>query len=129
MFSPRTPLLTRLRRHRGLWVLAVAVLMIKLVTGSICLTDGPGSHFASPDSSVTTSVAATTALDPAVGNDDGTCVLGEAGGCHCVCAHSLTLPTTVALAVARPGIRLDAPVEALGRVPTAPGSLIRPPIA
>ena len=69
------------------------------------------------------------AVDPAVGNDDGTCVLGEAGGCHCVCAHSLTLPATVALALTRPGVKLDALVDALDRVPTAPASLIRPPIA
>ena len=126
MHFPRTPLLTRLRRHRGLWMLAVAVLLIKLVTATLCLSDGPGARSAVVDSSSTISVAV---VDPAVGNDDSACVLGEAGGCHCVCAHSLTLPTTLALAVARPGIRLDAPVEALGHIPTAPASLIRPPIA
>ncbi|MHB1058700.1 MAG: hypothetical protein ACYC0F_12565 [Rhodanobacter sp.] len=126
MIFPRKPLLARLRCHRGLWVLAMAVLLIKLVAGTLCLSDGPGARFAASDSSATISVAA---ADPVVGNDDGSCVLGEAGGCHCVCAHSVTLPTAVALAVARPGIRLDAPVEALGHVPTAPVSLIRPPIA
>ena len=41
MLFSRTPLLVRLRRHRGLWVLAVAVLLIKLATGTICLADGP----------------------------------------------------------------------------------------
>ena len=33
-------LLTRLRRHRGLWVLVMAVLLIKLVSGSVCVADG-----------------------------------------------------------------------------------------
>jgi hypothetical protein len=129
MLFPRTPWLTRLRRHRGLWALAVAVLLIKLVAGTLCLTDGPGARFASLDGAITTSAMAATAVDLAAGSDDGGCVLGEAGGCHCVCAHSLTLPTSVVLAVARPGIRLDSPVEALGHLPTAPASLIRPPIA
>ncbi|THD07369.1 hypothetical protein B1991_08765 [Rhodanobacter lindaniclasticus] len=128
MLFSRTPLLVRLRRHRGLWVLAVAVLLIKLATGTICLADGPGARLAFPDGATAISAVA-AAVDPAVGNDDGTCVLGEAGGCHCVCAHSLTLPATVALALTRPGVKLDALVDALDRVPTAPASLIRPPIA
>lgn len=131
MLSHRTPLLVRLRRHRGLWVLAVAVLLIKLATGTICLADGPGTRFAATDGSVAVSALAIAAAEPVAGNGDGdgTCVLGEAGGCHCVCAHSAALPTAVALAVTRADIRLDTPVDALDRVPTAPASLIRPPIA
>lgn len=130
MTRTTTPLLlSRLRRHRGLWALAVAVLLIKLVTGTLCLTDGPGARLAASASAVTTSSATIAAVDPAAGNDDGSCVLGEAGGCHCVCAHSVTLPTAIALAVARPDIPLDSPKDPLARVPTAPASLIRPPIA
>ena len=40
MSSSAMPLLKRLRRHRGLWVLVMAVLLIKLVSGSVCVADG-----------------------------------------------------------------------------------------
>jgi hypothetical protein len=125
--SPRsTPLLNRLRRHRGLWALVVAVLLIKLVSGSVCLADGGerDAYRAQAHASVTLSVEATP-----VQGADSDCLLGEGGSCHCACAHTATLPTSMALAVGMPEASFAAPSVNVGRVPDATRSLLRPPIA
>jgi hypothetical protein len=121
-------LLTRLRRHRGLWVLAVAVLLIKLVAGSICLGDAPAAARLA-DTQATTTVLAT--MDPvtAATPGDNPCLLGEAGGCHCACAHALTLATSVTLSVAPVEMRMESSCLSPGMVSQATGSLLRPPIA
>lgn len=132
---PRPPsLLTRLRRHRGLWVLAVAVMLIKLVAGTVCLTDGLTTKFAS--ASTTTSITApsvsaptVSASDTAVIDDAAGCALGEQGDCHCACAHTATLPSTLMLAIAKVDAVFDAHRIASRFTPAVPGSLIRPPIA
>ncbi len=122
------PLLTRLRRHRGLWVLAVAVLLIKLVAGSICLGDGPAVTRLA-DAPATTSVLATMDSATAAAPDDNSCLLGEAGGCHCACAHALTLATSVTISVALIEAKVESSRLSPGVIPETTGSLLRPPIA
>lgn len=122
--SPRSlPLLSRLRRHPGLWVLVVAVLLIKLVSGSVCLADG-GERDTSR-----AHVAVTVEAAPAAQGGDGDCLLGEGASCHCACAHAAALPASVALAVGMPAASFATPSVDAGRVPDATRSLLRPPIA
>jgi hypothetical protein len=123
----RSPsLLARLRRHRGWWVLAVAVMLIKLTAGTICLTDGPQPG---PGSATTAIVAVASTDTVEVSGDDATgCVLGEAGGCHCACAHTVTLPSATVLSVAKMAAGFQPPVRPSGYTPAMAGSLIRPPI-
>lgn len=123
MSRTATPLLTRLRRHRGLWVLAVAVLLLKLVSSSVCLGDAP-QRLAAAQAAV-----GVAALVADAGNDDG-CLLGEAGGCHCACAHSLTVTSDgAAFALSPQPARLKPDRPATDRLPAVTGSLLRPPIA
>ncbi|GAB3793610.1 hypothetical protein [Dyella agri] len=124
MSRTATPLLTRLRRHRGLWVLALAVLLIKLVTSSVCLGDAPSQRLVAAQAAVGVAALAVDA-----GTDDG-CLLGEAGGCHCACAHSLTVTSaSVAFALSPQPERLEPARSDTGHLPAVTGSLLRPPIA
>ncbi len=127
-FAPS--LLTRLRRHRGLWVLAVAVLLIKLAAGTICLTDGPGKRVAVQ---ATTAVAATLAMNTtagdAVADDASGCLLGEAGDCHCSCAHTMPVPATALRPIAKMEAHFESHAIHSGFEPATTGSLLRPPIA
>lgn len=122
-------LLTRLRRHRGLWVLAVAVLLIKFASGTVCLVDGPETRFAAGASTTTVSVPMETMATVASGEDTNTCLLGEVGGCHCACAHTVMLPSTATSSIARMEARPSLSVISSGFDPATPGSLLRPPIA
>ena len=126
MTSPSVPLLTRLRRHRGLWLLFVAVMLVKLASGSVCMADrGERDGYAGGASAVTAS-SMVAAAATAAGDD---CLLGEGASCHCACAHNATLPVTVLIVLAAPVAPfLRSPVDA-GRVPELTGSLLRPPIA
>ncbi|MBD8899326.1 hypothetical protein [Rhodanobacter sp. DHG33] len=118
------PLLIRLRHHRGLWLMVCAVLLIKLATSSICLGDASGKRFA-----VTQAPTVAAALTADADTDDG-CLLGEAGDCHCACAHTLTLVSRgLALVLSPQPARLEAASAAADRLPTLVGSLLRPPIA
>jgi len=127
MPSSSVPLLKRLRRHRGLWVLVVAVLLIKLVSGSICLADGGAlDGYAGRASLAATMTVDATPQSPA---GDGDCLLGEGGSCHCACPHAATLPTSVVLAVGTPDAPLLVSSVDAGRVPAVTASLLRPPIA
>lgn len=128
MIRSTSPLLTRLRRHRGLWVLAVAVLLIKLAASSICLGDSPAATGLA-DAQATTRVLATMDSATAAAPDDNACLLGEAGGCHCACAHALTLATSVTLSVALIETSTESFRLSPGMVLAATGSLLRPPIA
>jgi hypothetical protein len=129
MFRTMPSLLSRLRRHRGLWMLAVAVLLIKLAAGTLCLTDGayPGDSLKNLAASSSLSVDAPA--DPTAADEDGGCVLGEAGGCHCACAHTLPLPAVASLSVARMETRFESFAIHSGFEPATTGSLLRPPIA
>ena len=128
MYRSAPSLLTRLRRHRGLWVLAVAVLLIKLVSGSICVADGPGARFAST-TAVAVPLLADTAVSPTTADDASSCLLGEGSSCHCACAHSVTLPTSAPLPIARMEAHFAPLTLHSGFMPATTGSLLRPPIA
>lgn len=129
MHSSFPPLLTRLRRHRGLWVLAVVVLLIKLVSSSICVADGPGARFASAafDTAPTTSLVDTAVS--AVSDDANACVMGEGSSCHCACAHSVTLPANAPPFAGTVEVGLELLAIHSGFTPATTGSLLRPPIA
>ena len=128
MYRSAPSLLTRLRRHRGLWVLAMAVLLIKLVSGSICVADGPGARFAST-TATTTTLTADTAVSTVSTDEANTCLLGEGGGCHCACAHSVTLPASAPPPIAMIEARFAPLTIHSGFTPATTGSLLRPPIA
>jgi hypothetical protein len=117
------PLLTRLRRHRGLWVLAVAVLLFKVMTTSICLAD----PLASPAGGASTP-AQLSSINAAAPDDAG-CLLGEADGCHCSCAHNMPVPIGIAWVLPRQDMAFTPFPAALGVIPEATRSLLRPPIA
>ncbi|WP_458071262.1 hypothetical protein [Rhodanobacter sp. BL-MT-08] len=129
MFLSHPSLLTRLRRHRGLWVLAVAVLLIKLAAGTMCLTDGPYKNIAASTASALSIDAPSEQSVTSAADEAGDCVLGEAGDCHCACAHTLPLPTVASLSVARMEMHFDALAIHSGFLPATTGSLLRPPIA
>lgn len=124
-----SPLLTRLRRHRGLWVLAVFVLLVKFASGTVCLTDRPGASVAASAvaASHVDTAAAVTADDST--DDDGNCWLGEGSQCHCACAHSMTLPASAAAPVLALASHFLPPALSSGWTPAVTGSLLRPPIA
>ncbi|GLQ91986.1 hypothetical protein GCM10007901_09370 [Dyella acidisoli] len=118
------PLLPRLRRSRGLWVLAVAVLLFKVITTSICFADPSASSSVWKHTSVT-QVSSMKASVP----DDGDCLLGEAGGCHCTCAHNLPVPAGPAWPVLPQSLAFTPEASFIGIVPNPARSLLRPPIA
>lgn len=127
MIPTTTPLLTRLRRYRGLWLLAFAALLLKLVTSSVCLSDPPAVQMAASDATMTLTVAiSSTGSDTAA---DDACLLGEAGACHCACAHALTLTSQMTLTLLPVVAMRELSRSSLGLVPDTSGSLLRPPIA
>jgi hypothetical protein len=120
-------LLQRLRRHKGGWLLLIAALMIKIAAGTVCVLDGPRVASSGP-SGGHTNIA--SVVEAATSADDGdACLLGEAGGCHCACAHATALPATLpALAAV-----VSLPIV-VSHLPVAPTPLfnrspLRPPIA
>jgi hypothetical protein len=129
MLRTTPSLLTRLRRHRGLWVLAVAVLLIKLAAGSVCMADGTYPADSLNNIAAASSLSFDAPADPAAADENGDCVLGEAGGCHCACAHTLPLPAVASLSVARMEMHFEALAIHSGFEPATTGSLLRPPIA
>jgi len=124
MSRAHQPLLTQLRRYRGLWLLAVFALMIKLVGGSLCAADGLR---------VTAGTEAQRAslVQAAVAGDEGNgdCLLGEGGSCHCACTHAVPLPAVVVLHVAAHTLPFELPVASSGYRAEPTSSLLRPPIA
>ncbi len=129
MYQSAPSLLTRLRRHRGLWVLAVAVLLIKLVSGSICVADGLGARFASATAAAPTTLLADTAVSTVSADEANPCLLGEGRSCHCACAHSVTFPVSAPLPIVRMEARFALLTIHSGFTPATTGSLLRPPIA
>jgi hypothetical protein len=119
------PLLTRLRRHRGLWVFAVAVLLIKLVSSSICIADAPASAYTAAQAAGTTAVVDA----PIHAEPQQDCLLGEGGGCHCACGHTLTVPASAFMAWVPPAFGFTATPLPPGMQAATVGSLLRPPIA
>ncbi|MGP1665797.1 MAG: hypothetical protein ACTS5I_07800 [Rhodanobacter sp.] len=125
MHRPALPLFVRLRRHRGLWLLAIAVLMFKLVAGTVCLGDSPEPSFVvSTTSALGLDVAVAKTLVP-----PPDCLFGELGDCHCTCAHSMTLPSVALSSVTVVLIQFSSPLIRQGYFPAMTGSQLRPPIA
>jgi len=121
-------LLQRLRRHKGGWLLLIMALMIKVAAGTMCVLDGPSLVSSEPAGGhAQIANALQAAVAPA---DDGdACHLGEAGGCHCACAHATALPTTMpalVTVVALPGVVSHLPATP---TPLFMRSPLRPPIA
>lgn len=123
MPSLPSPLFKRLRRHRGLWLLVAAVLLIKLVGGSVCVADGG----ARDGFSARMGMAATMTVQAAQG--DGDCLLGEGSACHCNCAHAAGLPSSVVQVGTVPQAPTLVPTVDAGRMPAMTATLLRPPIA
>lgn len=117
------PLLPRLRRSRGLWVLAVAVLLFKVITTSICFAD-PSASSVWKHTPVT-QMSSMKACVP----DDGGCLLGEAGDCHCTCAHNLPVPASMVWPALSEDMVFMPGATFIGIVPNPIRSLLRPPIA
>lgn len=102
----------------------MAVLLLKLVSSSVCLGDAPAQRLAVAQTAVGISAVATD-----IGGDDG-CLLGEVGDCHCACAHSLTVASADFVGGLPPLLlRMATAPRIAGHVPEASGSLLRPPIA
>lgn len=107
----------------------MAVLMIKLASGTLCLADGPGARLAA-DTAVTGTIA--LALDSASVDLSGApddCLLGEGAGCHCACDHSIALPMSLVLSVHAVPVSFRAPAILPGFMPAMAGTELRPPIA
>jgi len=128
MHAPTARLFQRLRLHRGAWMLVVFAMLIKVAASTACLLDGPRTVVAGAQAGTAIEaqfIAATTADS----QDDEFCQLGEPGGCHCACAHAVTMPAasfdTVASALL-PSIHAHAPVAPSMRPMASP---LRPPIA
>jgi hypothetical protein len=119
-------MLSRLRRHRWLWALALTVLSFKLVAGTVCLNDAPVNQHAAPAAAIT---ATQFVANPSFDDNGNACLLGETGGCHCACAETLPVPVTLSLHIAP----VEAPsafhLPAYGFSPARAGPLLRPPIA
>jgi hypothetical protein len=118
----------RLRHHKGGWLLLIAALMIKIAAGTVCVLDGPRLASSEPSGGHTQIVSALQAATSSADDGDA-CLLGEAGGCHCACAHATALPATMPALVAVVGLP-----AVVGHLPAAPTPLfnrspLRPPIA
>lgn len=128
MFRIRPSLLARLRRHRGVWMLAMAVLLFKLVSGSVCLADAPSAALTAHASTTATTMIASTPVSADVAGEPA-CLLGETAGCHCTCAHAMPVPATTAKSPTGSLLAFVPPPVSSGIPPTATGSPLRPPIA
>lgn len=131
MLPRATTVVSRLRGHRGLWALAVFALVLKLVSGTVCLADRPSAPTAAPAAASAVAhvdAIAVTIVAPVSAAGDGLCGLGEGSGCHCACAHSMALPIGTAFTVLTPASHFVAPTRSYGRTPHLTGSPLRPPI-
>lgn len=126
---PRNPALSlkRLRHHRGLWALVMAALLIKLVSSSLCLTDGVRLPVSAQ---MATASVASVAID-SIGStsEEGDCMLGEGGTCHCACAHAATFPAALALDVHKQSVAFEPPAVTAGFTSVVPRFPLRPPIS
>lgn len=118
--SPR--LFTRLRRHRGVWMLALAVLLFKVAMSTFCVLDGPRVVLSGDAAGAT--IASNATLD-----DDDLCVLDEGKGCHCTCAHAVALPASIAGVIVPSLVSRVHPALPVAAPPAFARSPLRPPIA
>ena len=105
-------------------MLVFAAILIKVTAATVCMLDGP--RVAASATTVGVSQAMET---QSVDDQDDDCLLGENGGCHCACAHAMTLPAVtpgVALAILPLSVEPHRPVAPSLRPVASP---LRPPIA
>jgi hypothetical protein len=126
MSSNTLPVLARLRARSGAWMICVAVLLFKIFASSICMADRP---HALPVSAGVTFEAAASYADAQLSSDEGACLLGEVGGCHCACAHAVPLSAVGPLHAFAVAGSFDRASISSGYLPPIAGSLLRPPIA
>lgn len=122
-------LLSRLRSHRGPWLVCVLTLLFKLFASSVCLADDGLATISVLSGSPQVVVAVSDPVE--LGSGNAGCVLGDgAGGCHCVCAHAVPLPPLTAASTLL-AIRSSSewPPISPHYVPAHTASLLRPPIA
>jgi hypothetical protein len=126
MYRRPSSLFVRLRRQRGAWVLALAVLLFKVAMSTFCVLDGPRLDFGGNGAVAGTPGEAATATA-----DDATdyCVLGEGSGCHCSCAHAVALPASDAGVAVTVTLSPLAPPLPPALSPAIARSPLRPPIA
>jgi hypothetical protein len=121
-FRPHS--LARLRTQKAPWLACLLAMLFKLAAVSLCFADG----LANASQNGVPAVAAAVSPDSGLSNGEG-CVLGEVGGCHCTCAHSVPMP--ISDQPSSVGLLADSewPVEPRLFPPAHSASLIRPPIA
>jgi hypothetical protein len=107
----------------------MAVLMIKLASGTLCLADGPNARVAADTAATGTVALAFDSASADIPGDPDDCLLGEGAGCHCSCAHSIALPMSVALSVHAMPVSFHTPATSPDFVPAMTGTELRPPIA
>ena len=119
-------MLSRLRRHRWMFGLAMVVLSFKLIAGTVCLNDAATTRHAA---TLATGAAAVAA--PMVGSSgaDGGCLLGESGGCHCACPEASPVPVTLQWSVGGFDSRFAFRVPDYAFAPARAAPPFRPPIA
>ncbi|MBS0556730.1 MAG: hypothetical protein JSR27_04870 [Proteobacteria bacterium] len=117
----RSPIIARLRAHRGLWLVCVATLLFKLFAGTVCMADAAMACVSSGDAAI-----AAVALDDANANE--ACLLGEAGDCHCTCAHATPVPSDAIVVRSVLATTAHTPFDTSRYTPTHAASALRPPI-
>jgi hypothetical protein len=122
MRRPTPRLFTHLRRHRGVWMLALAVLLFKVAMSTFCVLDGPRVAFSGD-------TAGATAVSNATLDDGDLCVLDEGKGCHCTCAHAVALPASIASVIVPSLVSRVQPALPVAAPPAFARSPLRPPIA
>jgi hypothetical protein len=122
MRRPTPRLFTHLRRHRGVWMLALAVLLFKVAMSTFCVLDGPRIAFSGD-------TAGATAVSNATLDDGDLCVLDEGKGCHCTCAHAVALPASIASVIVPSLVSRVQPALPVAAPPAFARSPLRPPIA
>ena len=126
--SPLKPSIARLRRHMALVArLCAFVVLAKAALVSVCLTDG----FVMSDGAVVVLVEGATAIAAEQADTDpgSPCWHADSGGCHCTCAHSTIVPTTIWSSTAIASTGAPRPTRDGPPAPLPPIAELRPPIA
>lgn len=123
-------MLTRVCRHRWMWAFALVALSFKLVAGTVCLNDRAVSPHAAPAAIAMAAAQEDNVMVAIVDlGDNGACLLGEAGDCHCACPETVPVAGTLRLGFGPVETRFAFHTPAYGFAPAYPARLLRPPIA
>ncbi len=124
-----TPLLAQIRRVRGLWALVAIAFLLKLVSSSLCISDGLNSGAKLDGDQRIYASQIVGEPTPVVSVDSGDCVLGEGSSCHCACPHAVPMPSVLATVGGAQIVQNVFPQPALANLATPVASFLRPPIA